>query len=215
VARLKLHLVERGDFTKYQDPSAGPQGLFVPSGDPPAVGSRVTVEVIFQKGPRVLLNGLTAWRRAAGDARARPGSGVNIDAGEKSKMNYIIGYVRGGLQDVREKRRLPVRLRVAYTSARGRRVNFTRDINEEGAFVRTAELLEVGSRTQLLISPPGGEYKPIEVHGTVARAQLEGDRGVGVKFEFTSDLQRNMLKAFVAKLETDYLDGRLPDDVLI
>lgn len=215
MARLKLHLVERSDFTKFQDPTAGPQGLFVPGSDPPGVGTQVTVEVIFQKGPRVLLHGLCAWRRATGDARARPGSGVSIDASERSKMSYILGYVRGGMIDVREKRRLPVRLRVAYTSARGRRVNFTRDLNEWGAFVRAAELLEVGARTQLLISPPGREYKPIEVHGTVARQQSDGDRGMGVKFEFASETQRSTMVAFVHKLESDYLDGRLPDDALL
>lgn len=213
--RLKLHLVDRTDFARFQDPSAGPQGLFVPGGEQPAVGEPVTVEVIFQKGPRVLLHGRVCWRRATGDARARPGAGVSIDASEKSKVGYILGYVRGGMIDVREKRRLPVRLRVAYTGPKGRRINFTRDINEEGVFVRAAELLEIGARTQLLISPPGGAFSPIEVRGTVARAQSDGDRGMGVRFDFADEEERKMMLAFVTKLEGDYLDGRLPDDVLI
>ena len=212
MTRLKLHLVDRADFHKYYEVSSG---MFVPGGDPPQVGDRVTVEVVFQGGPRVLLHGVVLWRRTTGDARARPGAGIGIDNAEQSKIRYLIGYVRGGLIDVRERRRLPVRLRVAYSGQKGRRVNFTRDLNEEGAFVRTAELLEVGARTQLLISPPGGEYKPIEVHGTVARAQGDGDRGMGVKFEFDSDGQRTMMQAFVKKLESDYLDGRLPNDVLL
>jgi hypothetical protein len=154
VRRLKLHLIERGDFARYQDSSSGPEGLFVPGGDPPAVGQQVTVEVVFQAGPRVLLLGVVCWRRAAGDMRARTGAGIAIGPTERAKMNFINGYVRGGMLDVREKRRLPVRLRITYTSPRGRRMNFTRDLNEEGAFVRAAEVLELGAHTQLLISPP-------------------------------------------------------------
>src|SRR5438105_1680315 len=122
---MKLHLLDRADFPKYYEGPSG-AGLFVPGGDPPNVGERVTVEVIFQGGPRVLLHGFVLWRRTSGDARARPGVGVGIDGAEGSKLRYLIGYVRGGLIDVREKRRLPVRLRVAYTGAKGRRVNFTR-----------------------------------------------------------------------------------------
>jgi hypothetical protein len=214
--RLKLHLIERSDFTKFQDPSAGGQGLFVPGNDPPGVGEPVTVEVVFQGGPRVLFHGVICWRRATGDARTRPGVGVSVDSAERSKMNYILGYVRGGLIDARERRRLPVRLRVAYSSPRGRRINFTRDINEEGAFVRASELLEVGAKTLLLVSPPGGEYKPIEIHGLVARQQADaGERGVGVRFEFASTDERERITAFVTKLESDYLDGRLPDEVLL
>jgi Tfp pilus assembly protein PilZ len=216
VNRLKLHLVERSDFPKFYDGDVAGGGLFVPGPDGPAVGSRATVEVVFQRGPRVLLHGTVQWRRATGDARARPGVGVAFDQTEKAKLNFLAGYVRGGLLDVREKKRLPVRLRVAYTSQRGRRINFTRDINEEGAFVRASELLEVGAQTLLLISPPGGEYKPIEVHGIVARLQTEGDeRGLGVRFQFASDEERHRFLAFIDKLEADLVDGRLPDEALL
>jgi len=213
VQRLKLHLVERADFHKYYETASG---MFVPGSEPPNVGERVTVEVVFQGGPRVLLHGVVLWRRTTGDARARPGAGVGIDGAEQSKIRYLLGYVRGGLIDVRERRRLPVRLRVAYTGTKGRRVNFTRDLNEEGAFVRTAEMLDLGASTMLLISPPGGDYRPVEVAATVTRQHSQGnDRGVGVRFDFKDDQEKARWGAFVQKLETDYLDGRLSDDVLL
>ncbi len=213
MTRLKLNLVDRADFHKYYEAS---QGMFVPGSDPPGVGERVTVEVIFQGGPRVLLHGAVLWRRTAGDARARPGAGIGIDGAEQAKLRYLIGYVRGGLIDVRERRRLPVRLRVAYTGSKGRRVNFTRDLNEEGAFVRTAEMLDLGATTLLLVSPPGGDYKPLEVQATVTRQHTEGgDRGVGVRFDFRDEQERARWSAFVHKLETDYLDGRVSDDILL
>ncbi|HEY2742965.1 MAG TPA: PilZ domain-containing protein [Polyangia bacterium] len=213
MTRLKLHLVDRTDFHKYYEAASG---MFIPGSEPPNVGERVTVEVVFQGGPRVLLHGVVLWRRTAGDARARPGSGVGIDGAEQAKIRYLLGYVRGGLIDVRERRRLPVRLRVAYTGQKGRRVNFTRDLNEEGAFVRTAEMLDLGAATTLVISPPGGDYRPVEVAATVTRQHSEGnDRGVGVRFDFKDDLERTRWAAFVQKLESDYLDGRLSDDVLL
>ena len=52
VTRLKLHLVDRADFHKYYEAASG---MFVPGNEPPNVGERVTVEVVFQGGPRVLL----------------------------------------------------------------------------------------------------------------------------------------------------------------
>jgi hypothetical protein len=216
LARLKLHLVEPADFNRFHDPNTAGGGLFVPVTETPPIGAPVTVEVVFQGGPRVLLHGAVLWRRTTGDARARAGVGIGIDPAERSKLNYVLGYVRGGLIDIREKKRLPVRLRVAYASQRGRRINFTRDINEQGAFVRASELLEVGANTVLLISPPGGEYRPIEVRATVARQQSDGvERGMGVRFVFPVEQERSRFLAFVRKLESDYLDGRLPDEVLI
>jgi hypothetical protein len=214
VKRLKLNLVERADFNKYHNGTG--TSLFVPGPDPPMVGDHLVVEVIFQNGPRVLLHGAVLWRRATGDARVRPGAGVGIDGRERAKVSYLLGYVRGGMIDVREKRRLPVRLRVAYSASKGRRINFTRDLNEEGAFVRAAELLDLGTATHLMISPPGREYKPIEVNAKVTRRHEEGiDRGLGVRFVFDDSEERSRWSAFVSKLETDYLDGRLPDDVLM
>jgi Tfp pilus assembly protein PilZ len=217
MSRLKLHLVERGDFAKFYDPNTPGGGLFVASADPPPVGTPRTVEVVFQGGPRVLLHGRVMWRRATGDPRARMGVGIGFDPTEQAKLSFIQGYVRGGLLDVRRRPRLPVRLRVAYVGPSGqRRINFTRDINDEGAFVRTAELLEVGQSTLLLLSPPGEGYKPIEVRATVARQQNDGfDRGVGVRFDLTGEDETQRFEIFMKKLESDYLEGLLPDAALL
>jgi hypothetical protein len=216
VPRLKLHVVERADFLKFLDPTAGEgTGLFVPGTIAAQPGEKVSVEVVFQGGPRVLLHGVIAWRRVSGDARTRAGSGVVIDPSEQAKLSYLFGYVRGGLLDARERRRLPVRLRVAYSGSKGRRINFTRDLNEEGAFVRASELLEVGAQTTLLLSPPGN-YKPFQIKATVQRQQdTPGDRGFGVTFDFETSQERAKMLAFVDKLENDYLEGKLPDEALL
>ncbi len=213
--RLKLHLVDRTDFLKFLDPTADETGVFVPGTPQANVGDRISLEIVFQGGPRVLLAGVVAWRRVTGDARTRPGAGVAVDKGEHAKLEYLFGYVRGGLVDAREKRRLPVRLRVTYPSARGRRINFTRDLKEEGAFVRAAEPLESGARTTLLITPPG-RFKPIQVKAIVVRQHIdEHDRGFGAQFDFDTTEERARMLAFVDKLEADYLEGKLPDEALL
>lgn len=213
--RLKVHLVERADFQRYTDAALGAAGIFVPGAHEHAVGARVLVEIIFQAGPRVLIHGTVKWRRNTGDARARAGIGIEALASEQAKLKYLHGYVRGGLLDVRERRRLPLRLKVAYSTPRGRRLNFTRDINEEGAFVRTAEHLPVSHLVPLLVYPPGGDFRPIEVAGEVARSSDGNDRGVGVTFLFADESARDLWQKFIGRLEADYLAGKLDDDVLL
>lgn len=212
--RLKINLVERADLQRYQDASIGANGVFVPNVDQ-AVGERVLVELIFQNGPRLLMHGIVKWRRTSGDSRARPGVGVEFTASEHAKLSYLTGYVRGGLLDMRERRRLPLRLKVAYSTPRGRRLNFTRDLNEEGVFVRTAEQLPIGSSVPLLVYPPGGDFKPLEVGGEVVRQSEGNDRGVCVVFRFVDELARDVWQKFIARLETEYLEGRLADDALL
>ena len=212
--RFKINLVERSDLRRYQESSVGPNGLFVPSVDQ-NVGERVLIEIIFQGGPRMLLHGVVKWRRTTGDARARPGVGVEFGSSESAKLSYLHGYVRGGLLDMRDKRRLPLRLKVAYSTARGRRLNFTRDLNEEGIFVRTAEQLPLGSAVPLLVYPPGGDFKPLEVGGEVVRQSEGNDRGVCVMFRFADEGARDVWHKFIARLETDYLENRLNDDALL
>ncbi len=214
-SRLRLRLTQREDFAKYNE---GERQLFVPTADPPAVGALVTLEVIFHNGPRVIMRGTTQWRRPSGDARARPGVGVRADISEAAKIHFLEGYARGGLIDVRERRRLPVRLRVVYFAQEGQRVSFTRDLNDEGAFVRTSEPLPAGKETLLRLLPPTSVgYPSVTVHATVVRRQAgEGsDRGVGVRFVFANDQERSQFAKFFAKLEDDYLQGNLPESALL
>ena len=173
--------------------------MFVPGSDPPTVGERVTVEVVFQGGPRVLLHGVVLWRRTTGDARARPGAGVGIDGAEQAKLRYLLGYVRGGLIDVRERRRLPVRLRVAYTGAEGRAASTSRATSTKRARSSAPPRCSTSARRRCsLISPPGGDYGPSRCAATVTRQHSQGnDRGVGVRFDFRDEQERARWGAFV------------------
>src|SRR5262245_7948263 len=120
ILRLKLRLVARSDWAKYYDAAAN-HTIFCPNPTPPAVGTPVQIEVMFQAGPRLLLHGVTLWRRPAGDSRARAGAGVAVAATDREKLDFIARYVRNEMDDKRGRRRLPIRLRVTYSVRAGRR----------------------------------------------------------------------------------------------
>ena len=212
--RLKLVFLERDEFVHHYDEQAA--SLFVPIDPSPETGTRVTLEVVFQQGPRTLLHGSIAWRRTSGNQRLPVGVAVTFDACERPKLTYLIGFVHGGLVDKRRRRRIPIRLPVAYTSLDSRRVNFTQDLNEEGAFVRTAAALGVGAATLLTISQPDSHLQPLEVRAIVVREVAKDSHGgVGVRFNFRSCDEQERWNHFVKRLEHDFRDGRLPEATLM
>jgi Tfp pilus assembly protein PilZ len=214
--RIHLRLPTREDWWRYYDANITGGGIFCPASEPPDVGREVRVEITFVGGPRFIIKGKVMWRRPQlNDPRARAGVGIKVSTGDQSKLQYVNAWVRGGVMDKRELRRLPVRLRVTYTARTGRRINFTRDLSEEGVFVRSQELLELNTPIKLLVTPPGTDFKPVALKGVVARlVDEEGERGMGIQLEFANDKEREKFAAFVNRLEEEYLAGELPDDVI-
>lgn len=214
--RLKLRVRTQDDWWKYYDSNISEGGVFCPANEPPSVGSKVQLEILFVGGPRFFVQGTVMWRRPQlNDPRARAGIGIEVRSGDRSKLSYVNAWARGGVLDKRETRRLPVRLRVTYTARTGRRINFTRDISEEGLFVRSQELLDLETTTKVLLSPPDESFKPFQLSGTVARLVDEPDeRGMGILIDFSSPEQKSRFASFVQRIEEEYLQGKLPDDVI-
>jgi hypothetical protein len=214
--RLRVRVPSRDDWSRFFDPSVPGGSIFCPTAEPPDVGADVRLEITFVQGPRFFLRGTVMWRRPQlNDPRARAGVGVKLHPGDSGKLGYVNAWVRGGVLDKREQRRLPVRLRVTYTARTGRRINFTRDLSEAGVFVRSQELLDLNTPIKLLISPPGEDYKPFSLQGTVARLVDDPDeRGMGIQLEFSNEQTKEQYVAFVRRLEKEYLAGKLPDDVV-
>lgn len=214
--RLHLRVPSQDDWWRFFDSNIAGGGIFCPTAEPPDVGSDTRLEITFVSGPRFFLRGTVMWRRPQlNDPRARAGVGIKVNPRDRSKVNYVNAWVRGGVLDKREQRRLPVRLRVTYSGRSGRRINFTRDLSEEGIFVRSQELLELETPINVLISPPGSEYKPYPLSGTVARLVDEPEeRGMGIHLDFADEQARARYAAFVQKLEQEYLSGQLPDEVV-
>lgn len=142
-----------------------------------------------------------------------PAAVVAVANDERDKINYINGFVRGGLLNLREKRRLPLRLAVTYDAFEGPAHTFTKDINEQGLFLLTEQPLPEMSLVRMLISLPG-EAQPLSIAGKVSHTILEGDEqpaGMGIVFDL-DDAARAQLHTVITDLEARLNDGRLPPD---
>jgi Tfp pilus assembly protein PilZ len=140
---------------------------------------------------------------------------VAIGAGERDKINYLNGYVRGGLINHRGKRRLPVRLSVTYGAIEGPATTSTKDINEEGVFLFTDRPLPETSQVHMLVTIPG-RPQPLSLVGKVSHTILDQDDeppGMGIIFEL-DDSQRATLGVIIKELEEQMHAGRLPTNTI-
>jgi len=140
---------------------------------------------------------------------------VALGGSERDKINYLNGYVRGALLNLREKRRLPLRLSVTYGAIEGPETTFTKDINEEGVFLFTDSPLPETSQVHMLLTIPG-KPQPLSLVGKVSHTILEQDDeppGMGIVFEL-DDKQRAMVGDVIKELEEQMSSGRLPTNTI-
>jgi uncharacterized protein (TIGR02266 family) len=136
---------------------------------------------------------------------------VALNGNERDKINYLNGFVRGGLLNLREKRRLPIKLSVTYGAIEGPATTFTKDINEEGLFLFTDKPLPETSQVHMLVTVPG-RTEPLSLVGKVSHtivAQDEEPPGMGIVFEL-DEAQRATMTAVVNELEVQLREGKLP-----
>lgn len=213
--RVELQLADPAEWVKVFDPHDST--LFIPDDEPPSVESEVRIDLyVGSEGPRVILRGRVISRRTVGDGSLPKGYSVALGPYEREKINYLNGYVRGGFIDLRETRRLPIRLRVDYGDTSGTATSFTRDINEEGVFVITKTPLPEGSSVSLMIYVPGFP-QPLAVNGVVSHTVLVEDEdvpGMGLRFAFEAG-QRDTFTAVVDNLSKRFESAELPDDCLM
>ena len=214
MSRLTLFLPETTDWPRYFDPRGG--SVFVPTSTPPPVGQEVRVDLtITDGGPRVILKGAVLWSNAVATAEAPAGCTVGLSVDNREKVNYLNGFVRGGLLNLRERRRLPVRLPVTFGGLEGPQHTYTRDLNEEGTFVVSDAPLMEGTIVHCLIGIPGRQT-PVQVRGTVVHTVIVEDEdipGMGIRFD-ASEAEHADLKKIVDGLEEAFLHGRLPEEVI-
>lgn len=213
--RIDLKLHDKADWVKVFDPRDAT--IFVAMDDPPGIGQSVRVDlVVGQGGPKVILRGKVIARRLQGDANLPRGCNVALGSQEREKINYLNGFVRGGLLNLRETRRLPIRLKVSYGGISGTVESFTRDINEEGVFVVSEDPLPEDSEVHLFIEFPNTN-KPISLSGIVAHTVVIEDEdvpGMGIRFQFEGDGESRFCQA-LDTVEKAFLQGQLPDRYLV
>lgn len=202
-ARLELRLASQSEWIKIFDPRDWT--VFVSSSERVESGSNLRIDLDVG-GWLVTLRGTVVGQREAPD-----GVVVALGGQERDKINYLNGYVRGGLLNLREKRRLPIKLQVTYGAIEGPATTFTKDINEEGIFLFTDKPLPETSQVHMLIAVPG-KPAPLSVMGKVSHtilAQDEEPPGMGIVFQL-DDTQRDQLAVIVKDLEDQLHAGKLP-----
>jgi Tfp pilus assembly protein PilZ len=205
--RLELRLTDHSEWIKIFDPRDWT--VFVACDQPAETGATLRIDLDVD-GWRVVLRGTVVGTR---DDPA--GVVVALNGNERDKINYLNGFVRGGLLNLREKRRLPIRLSVTYGAIEGPATTFTKDINEEGLFLFTDKPLPETSQVHMLITVPG-RTEPLSLVGKVSHTILAQDDeppGMGIVFEL-DDVQRTALTAVINELEGQLNDGKLPTTTL-
>jgi len=215
VVRISLELGDKSEWVKVFDPRDST--LFVACVEPPAIGDPVRVDLLVgEEGPKVILRGKVIARRMKGDNTLPRGCSVALGADEREKINYLNGFVRGGLLNLRRTRRLPIRLKVTYGGVDGPVETFTRDLNEKGLFILTEEPLPEDSEIHLFLTLPTAP-KPESLRGVVSHTVVVEDEdvpGMGVRFTL-SESDASKLIAIVDELERLFLSGQLEDEFLL
>lgn len=205
---MVLRLDSPSDWIRVFDTRDGT--LAVACDERPEVGADVRVDLnCGDDGPRVIFRGSVVGFRGEGTAL------VGLGPTEREKVNYLNGFVRGGLLDLREVRRLPVRLPVTYGGLKGPVETHTRDINEHGVFVLTDEPLPEDAEVHLIITFPG-RAEPLSAIGRVTHTVVPEDEdvaGMGIVFRASAGDAAAMTAA-VDALEREFLSGSLPEDTL-
>jgi Tfp pilus assembly protein PilZ len=214
VIRLTLHLADPSDWVKVFDPRGG--GVFVPVESPPDAGNEVRVDLtITEGGPRVILKGSVMWKREVSDGPDPVGCHIGLAVGERVKINFINGYVRGGLLNRRERRRLPLRLPVTFGGLKGPVSTVCRDINEEGIFLLADAPLPEGTTLHMVIGFPG-RAEPMTLRGVVSHTVVVEDEdvpGMGIRFTL-SESESATMRTIIDTLEAAFYKGHLPEEVI-
>ena len=201
--RFEIRLSSHSEWIKIFDPRDWT--LFVPSDEPVENGTTLRIDLDVG-GWLVTLRGTVVGRR-----EAPSGVMVALGGSERDKINYLNGFVRGGLLNLRAKRRLPIRLQVTYGAVEGPASTFTKDINEEGLFLFTDKPLPETSQIHMLVAVPG-KPQPLSLMGKVSHTVVQDDEetpGMGVVFDL-EDGQREALMAIIDELEEQLKSGKLP-----
>jgi len=209
VVRLELRLGSQTEWIKIFDPRDWT--VFVPTSEVDAIVNGTQLRIDLDVG-----GWLVTLRGTVVGTREEPaGIVVALGGTEREKINYLNGFVRGGLLNLREKRRLPVKLQVTYGAVEGPATTTTKDINEEGVFLFTDKPLPETSQVHMLVTVPG-KPQPLSLVGKVSHTILandEEDPGMGIVFDL-DDATREQLAAVIKEIEDALEKGVLPTPVV-
>jgi type IV pilus assembly protein PilZ len=121
--------------------------------------------------------------------------------------------------DRRSEERHSITLRVDYKRMNTFFADYAKNISKGGTFIRTSKPLDVGTEFVFVLSIPG-QPDQLQLKGEVmwtvhdAAATEEHPAGMGIRFRFTHDGEREKLDAFVQKLMTEKLGATMAATLL-
>jgi type IV pilus assembly protein PilZ len=121
--------------------------------------------------------------------------------------------------DRRTSERHAITLRVDYKRMNTFFADYAKNISKGGTFIRTAKPLDVGTEFVFVLSIPGQEGQ-LQLKGQVMWTVAEGEAteehpaGMGIRFRFADDGEREKLEGFVEKLMAEKLGGLVASKLL-
>ncbi len=116
--------------------------------------------------------------------------------------------------DARTHARAPIELKVDYKKLNSFFADYTKNISKGGTFIKTQKPLPIGTRFVFKLTVPH-RPAPFELLGEVVWATTEGaEAGMGIRFVYASESQREEFEAVVEQLMSDSLGPELAGKLL-
>jgi type IV pilus assembly protein PilZ len=121
--------------------------------------------------------------------------------------------------DKRGEDRAAIQLRVDYKRLNTFFADYTKNISKGGTFIRTVKPLDVGTEFIFVLSVPS-HNKQLELKGEVVWVVAEdtsdatNPAGMGIKFKFADDAERDRVDDFVEKLMDEALGHHISTKLL-
>ena len=115
--------------------------------------------------------------------------------------------------------RAAIQLRVDYKRLNTFFADYTKNISKGGTFIRTVKPLDVGTEFVFVLSVPS-HNKQLELKGEVVwvvteeKADADNPAGMGIKFKFADDSERDKVDEFVEKLMDEALGQHISTKLL-
>jgi type IV pilus assembly protein PilZ len=121
--------------------------------------------------------------------------------------------------DRRESPRHAITLRVDYKRMNTFFADYAKNISKGGTFIRTSKPLDIGTEFVFVLSIPE-QTEQLELRGEVmwtvdeSRADEQRPAGMGIRFKFIHDSERQELEQFVARLMSEKLGRHVTSKLL-
>lgn len=110
--------------------------------------------------------------------------------------------------------RAPIELKVDYKKLNSFFADYTKNISKGGTFIKTKKPLPIGTRFLFKLTVPQ-RPDPFELLGEVVWSEGDGDEpGMGIRFIYTDDEQRNGFEQVVEHLMAESLGEDLTSKLL-